>query len=152
MLAPMAARRSVSWPAGEDEGEIRPIRGRAEVITTAPKLKQMENRVQRASTSTVRPVSQGHVFCCSARLENVRLSLGLKFWVTLLPTKVWMWKSAPNDITCDKTSKSLTQFTASPASEEQLRHRNNRKGHTKTNTTFKILTKMNRDVTILSAL
>ena len=56
--------------AREDEGEIRPIRGQAEVITTAPKLKQMENGVQHDSTSTVGLISLGRVFSCSAGLEE----------------------------------------------------------------------------------
>lgn len=70
LLPPMAARHSVSWPAREDEGEISPIRGQAEVITTTPKLKQMENGVQHVSTSTVGFISLGHVFSCFTGLEE----------------------------------------------------------------------------------
>lgn len=66
----MAVQFSVSWPAREDEGEISPIRGQAEVITTTPKLKQMENGAQHVSTSTVGFVSLGHVFSCSTGLEE----------------------------------------------------------------------------------
>lgn len=65
----------------EDEGEISPIRGQAEVITTTPKLKQMENGVQRDSTSTVGFISPGHVFCCSAGLEECQT---FEFWIMLL--------------------------------------------------------------------
>lgn len=54
----------------EDEGEISPIRGQAEVITTTPKLKQMENGAQHVSTSTVGFISLGHVFSCFSRLEE----------------------------------------------------------------------------------
>lgn len=54
----------------EDEGEISPIRGQAEVITTTPKLKQMENAAQHVSTSTVGFISLGHVFSCFTGLEE----------------------------------------------------------------------------------
>lgn len=82
---PIGARRRVSWPERErkrgDEGEISPIRGQAEVITTTPKLKQMENGVQHDSTSTVGFISPGHVFCCSTGLEECQT---FEFWIMLL--------------------------------------------------------------------